>query len=268
MHLQGLNSILKLNGFDDKPSQLTPYRAHLTEVMGVMDLPSLAVGRHTPYLGIWRRHCRGDILQQRPNRDTVEHVSGLPRSLIDIISCIGEETEEEDFWNWGGATGTFLQCQLWEAYRLAGMLVLRNQRLRIPQASVSNSGSSTVGSSDRNNRSSHKALPTTPILVGRILSHIEAIFRASKDPESGNDLVVNAMNYPVFVAGLESEVLKENENWRKLISDCFTSSHLSASRSVQNKLLLNVLEAFWQRGDERTSVDELVQAQGRELGLL
>ncbi|KAK1147553.1 hypothetical protein N8T08_000895 [Aspergillus melleus] len=108
MHLRGMYSILQSQGLDTDYRQQTIFRSHLLEVMGVMDLPSFAIGRQNPSLGFWRQYCR-DRGEHASNE--VEVVSGLPRSLLDIFSCIGEGgATEEDFWDWPGAQGTLVQC--------------------------------------------------------------------------------------------------------------------------------------------------------------
>ncbi|XHG09637.1 hypothetical protein AWENTII_012683 [Aspergillus wentii] len=251
MHIQGMYNILQIYGFDHPPGERTSFRTHLIEVMGVMDLPTFAVGRQNPCLGIWRRYCRSNTWagEQHSDRSQVEVVSGLPRSLLDIFSGIGEGTKEEDFWNWLGAEGSFGQMQLWQAYKLAGILTLRSR-------------------SSANSYESQMTLPKTAILVSQILSSIDAIRRASDDSEQQDTLIMNAINYPVFVAGLEVMIINSNAEWKELIRSCFMSSHLRSEYGFEDRLLLEILEEAWKRNDERVDVDELAKARGTELGLL
>ena len=78
MHLGGMHRILLDGGLENLRKQETPFRRHLLEVLGVMDLPTFTVGRRTPYIGIWYRYCRDE--------EGIELVTGLPRSLLDIFS--------------------------------------------------------------------------------------------------------------------------------------------------------------------------------------
>ena len=122
MHIEGMYNILQSHSPDDPPgiATLAPFRAHLLEVMGVMDMPCLALGRQRPPIGIWRRFC-----QPTGPRHGIELVTGLPRSLLDLLAGIGFDTTEQSFWDWPGEAGNFLQHYLWEAYRLAGILTIR-----------------------------------------------------------------------------------------------------------------------------------------------
>ncbi|BAE58566.1 unnamed protein product [Aspergillus oryzae RIB40] len=167
------------------PGERTEFRTHLLEVMGVMDLPTFTVGRSTS-LGFWRQHCCNRASLQHPLGDEVEVVSGLPRSLLDIMSCIGHGATEEDFWNWPGSPGSLTQHQLWEAYRLAGMLAIRyGHLLLVPQSS----GTLTGSTAQANEASSRPLiLPSTTVIISRIVSHLDALRRAFTETEGVGSL--------------------------------------------------------------------------------
>ncbi|KAL6230957.1 hypothetical protein BDW75DRAFT_244367 [Aspergillus navahoensis] len=52
MHLRGMYNILQSHGAERPRNQISAFRAHLLEVMGIMDLPTFAIGRQQPYLGL------------------------------------------------------------------------------------------------------------------------------------------------------------------------------------------------------------------------
>ncbi|KAL5355112.1 hypothetical protein BJX96DRAFT_2026 [Aspergillus floccosus] len=255
MHLHGMYRILQTQGLDVCRDQRSPFRAHLLEVMGVMDLPTFAIGRQNPSLGFWKAYCT--IRQkQSPDDDGVEVMSGIPRSLIDIFSRIEEGgATEEDFWNWPGCKGTLTQHQLWEAYRMAGILTVRHGQLH--------QGPPTARpQAPRNPR-----IPETGILVPRILSCLDAICRASVEPDGKDSLILNAIHYPVFVAGLQSKIINTDPAYKHVIRRCFFLRRNHSEIGVDGNLLLELLEECWQNPAGDTDVHALARSRGVELGL-
>ncbi|KAH8435268.1 uncharacterized protein LDX57_012899 [Aspergillus melleus] len=226
--------------------------------MGVMDLPSFAIGRQNPSLGFWRQYCR-DRAEHASNE--VEVVSGLPRSLLDIFSCIGEGgATEEDFWDWPGAQGTLIQCQLWEAYRLSGLLTIRHDQLNLNRTSP--------GQLEQRALSRTRVLPQTNVIVLRILSNLDAVSRGSTEPNGKDSLVLNAIHYPVFVVGLQADILNGDPGLKEVIRRCFALGDRHAEVGKHGQILLELLEDWWQSGHEMGSVHQLAQSKGLELGLL
>jgi hypothetical protein len=248
MHLEGMHRILQSDGLDDLHRLSTPnhFRIHLLEVMGVMDLPCFAVGRQTSEIGIWRRYC-----QPATPRYGVEPVSGLPRTLLDIFAGIGAETTEQTFWDWPGEQGGFLQCYLWEAHRLAGILTLRRQAYApvLPDNTVSAW------------RQPARCPADTTVLVARILASLDALRLASVERPLEDAHIRNAILFPMFIAGLEVDVLCHKPEWQQTIRNVLLNTH-------QCDLLLSLLEELWQRADPGLSVHDLARQKGIEMGLL
>lgn len=263
MHLYGMYQILKTQGLNIFAAQQTPFRRHLLEVLGVMDLPTFSVGRQNPSLGFWRKYCRSrDADQQTPKDSDVEVVSGIPRSLIDIFSFIGEGATEEDFWNWPGSKGTMLQHQMWEAYRLAGILAVRHCQLH-PESSEDK----WIGSTPHSRSHPGITIPDSSILVSRILSCLDAICRACAEPEGKDCLILNAVHYPVFVAGLQADIVNTEPGLKHVIRRCFCLRPNLLDIGGDGQLLLGFLEEYW-RDPEGTNLHELARSRGVELGLL
>lgn len=250
MHLEGMHSILQSHGLDnpDRTATTSKFRTHLLEVMGVMDLPCFAVGRQTPCIGIWRRYC-----QPAGPRQGIEPVTGLPRSLVDLFAGIGLETTEQSFWDWPGEAGSFLQCYLWEAHRLAGILTLR-RHARTREKSRELSGLSAW-------RQPSACPADATVLVSRILANLDALRLACVERPAEDIFINNAVVYPYFVAGLEAEVMNRNPQWQVVIRN-------RASTSKQDAILMELLEEMWQRNDPTLNVDNLAQAKDIEMGLL
>ncbi len=80
MHLRGMYTILRMHDVEgpQKHQERGAFRAHLFEVMGIMDLPTFSIGRRHPHLGFWRRYCcKGKSPAEIETG--VEVVTGLPK---------------------------------------------------------------------------------------------------------------------------------------------------------------------------------------------
>ncbi|KAJ6044886.1 hypothetical protein N7499_007390 [Penicillium canescens] len=250
MHLEGMHNILQSHGLNDthRPSTPTHFRIHLLEVMGVMDLASFSIGRQSPRIGIWRRYC-----QPAAPRYGIEPVSGIPRTLLDIFAGIGAEATEQTFWDWPGEPGSFLQCYLWEAHRLAGILALRRET----RASFPSQGDTSTSAW----RQPARCPADTTVLVTRIMASLDAMRLAFIERPTEDAFIKNATIFPMFVAGLEVSVLCRKPEWQQAIRKEFSQSH-------QCQILLSLLEELWRKGDPAIDIHELARSKGLEMGLL
>ncbi|OJJ07843.1 hypothetical protein ASPVEDRAFT_202920 [Aspergillus versicolor CBS 583.65] len=259
MHLRGMYSILRMHDVEGAQQERSAFRAHLFEVMGVMDLPTFSIGRQHSHLGFWRQYyCKGGSPGEVETG--VEVVTGLPRSLVTIFAFIGEGTAEASFWDWPGAEGSFIQCQLWEAYRLAGVLVVRHGGPGFPRCS-------DTGAVPNPGIQRGASLTSSTIIVSRLLSSVDAVCRASLDPERWDTLIINAISYPVTIAGLQSDVVQKDPSLKEFIRKAllFTTDGPFCNR--QYGLLLDLLEEYWTHRAREVDIDQLARARGVELGL-
>lgn len=251
MHIEGMHNILQ-SCSPDSPRGIatpTPFRAHLLEVMGVMDLPCLTVGRQTPPIGIWRRFC-----QPTGPRHGIEPVTGIPRSLLDLLAGINIDTTEQSFWDWPGEAGSFLQCYLWEAYRLAGILTIRqSERLRKPSSGSPRNLSMW--------RQPNSCPVDSSILVVRVLANVDALRLGCLDRPDEDPFIKNSILFPNVVAGMEVDVMRQNPQLQKVIRGCSLGSR-------QDDILLDLLEEVWRQGDSTLDINDLARAKGVEMGLL
>jgi hypothetical protein len=251
MHIEGMHNMLQSNTPDNPQSTSTPnsFRAHLLEVMGVMDLPCLVVGRQAPSIGIWRRFCR----PTRP-RHGIEPVTGLPRSLLDLLAGIDLDSTEQSFWDWPGEAGNFLQCYLWEAYRLAGILTIRQwERLKKPVSGNPRSLSKW--------RQPNSCPADSSLLVARVLANLDALRLGCLERPNEDPFIKNSVLFPIVVAGLEVEVMRQSPQWQQAIRSCSLGSR-------QDEILLEFLEEVWRRGDSTLDINDLARAKDIEMGLL
>ncbi|KAG6103650.1 hypothetical protein E4U31_002642 [Claviceps sp. LM219 group G6] len=274
MHLHGIYNVSLTRGLQEPLNSQPPFRKHLIEVLGYLDLPGFAVGRQNPSIGVWRRHCREPgYLCRPPQVDSVEFVSGLPRSLLDLLSAIdGMEITEEDLWDWPGSPGSLTQCHLWEAYRLAGIISLRHPQLYTPiQISdpLPSSPSEGDGSSQASS-GSRRAVPTaTDVVVTRIISHVDAITRAYVASDGHRDsLLFNAIDYPLFVAGIEADVMNARPELKDAIKNCFAVRQEAFKYPSRGTTLLDMMGEWWTCSRDGRSINDLATSRGLELGLL
>jgi hypothetical protein len=213
--------------------------------MGVIDIPCLAIGRQTSSIGIWRRFC-----QTAGPRHDIEPVTGLPRSLLDLLAGIDIDTTEQSFWDWTGEAGNLLQCYLWEAYRLAGVLII-HQRKRL-------SGSPQSLSTWRQ-PSSCPADSST--LVARVLANVDALRLGCLERPDKDTFMKNSILFPIDVAGLEVNVMPQNRQWQETIRRCSLGSR-------QNDMLLEILQDVWHLNDSMLDINDLACARGIGMELL
>lgn len=249
MHLEGVHNILQSQGDPHGTPAPSPFRTHLLEVMGVMDLTCFSVGRQTQCIGIWRRYCQPACLRQG-----VEPVSGLPRTLLDLFAGVGLDTTEQDFWDWPGEASSFMKFYLWEAHRLAGILSVRRRARadRIPSRELPGFAAW---------RQPNAVAADETVLVGRMLANLDALRLAFAERPAEDAFIKNAVLFPIFAAGIEVAVLVQNPQWQATLRSC-------ALGSRQDDLTFNLLGEMWERNDPNLNVDDLARSRGIEMGLI
>lgn len=228
------------------------YTHHCFEVMGIMDLPSLVLGRTTMHLGFWRRFRKAQRQWINCKEDGVEPVSGLPRRLLDIFARIDEPGCELELWLWPGEVGEFVQSHLWDAWRFSGMLEHR-RRWRGKLAGMKDPPPGVI-------------LPSTEQLVFRLMSCLEAVHLGLEQPEYGHSLVGNSTLYPFVMASLEFQVLDAHPQWRIDLRR-FRDKILTWDPSLNAKILFETLEEAEMNGDASFDADAAMRAHGAEIAL-
>lgn len=219
-----------------------------------MDLPPFVAGRRSPPIHIWYHHCRGSSRTWLGpvSIGGIEPITGLPRSLIDLFSCIGfspDQDIESGFWCWPGEEGSAAQLHLWEAYRFAGILAVRRN---------SHSGPG-IGGNDRT---------SNEVVIGCIVGAIEALTRAAPDMDE-DDEVFNAIRYPLVIAGSDIDVMRAHPEWRGMIEGTLRTL-VEEDPYAQCKLTLDVLSEVWSLWEQgrHVGVAELAFERGVELYLV
>lgn len=117
IHVDGLAALLERQGAFVDPGEDTK---DLISLVGIFDLQSHILGRQTPAHHIWCNHCRG--------QSGVEEISGLPCSLLDLLSSIAESDIEQRLIAWTEEPGYPVQTKLWTATCYAGVISAREFR--------------------------------------------------------------------------------------------------------------------------------------------
>lgn len=249
-----LKHMLQVYGFDVSGGELSRF-ADLklqfpVEVMAIMDLPTFVRGRHTTTLGIWSRFREAQRALLGGKALGVEVVSGIPRSLLDIFATIEDESAEAAFLSWPGEVGEVPHCHLWEAYRLAGVLVGR--RLRRKQ---------------RGGKLRDPPSPTVDVLLARLIAALDALCDTRLRPEYSHLLALNATLYPCTAARQEIAAMRRRPDWvdqlRRILKLCEPYGKTANAKTV-DKMLEDALDS----GDDSFDIDDEARRRGVEISLL
>ncbi|KAK7414027.1 hypothetical protein QQX98_007059 [Neonectria punicea] len=234
---------------------------HSLEVMGVMDIPSMAIGRISPPIGIWRLLRKLQDTWKDGRVAGVEVVSGLPRSLLDIFASLldnDDEYTESRLWTWPGEIGEYLQCHLWDCWRFSGILEVRRRRRMERKRRGSGGSSAKTGASH--------AAPGCDVILCRLIASMDALNRSFEMPQNEHLLVHNGLMYPMVTASLEVERLKEHIEWRRTLHEV----RLSFLRRDSFKLVkatFELLDDAWQDGTSEFDIHEAAKSKGMEIAV-
>lgn len=257
LHLHGIERMLDDRAAMSPLDNVEPAFVAAIEVMGGMDIPRFCVGRQTPSLNAWQRYRSGKLVLLTEESDAVHALTGLPKSLLDLLACDDDELTEEQIFFWPGCPGTFLQVQLWEAVRLTLMLLVRQSK---------DSRRITGGLAEHESHIKLN-LPPTDTLITRALSAIDAVFNGSAKPEAVDSLVLNGIYFPLFFMSTIVMSMEDKHNrtdrirqwWGRLCEDTFTNT----------KLAWNVLQIVAEQARQGIAVspEEIARSKGIEIGL-
>lgn len=258
VHIKGMEKLLDERANLSPLTDPEPALTQAIEVMGVFDLRAFVIGRQTPSLNVWRRYRLGQLIRAAPQEDSVEAVTGIPRSLIDMLAYEEGELTEEHLWLWPGCTGTLLQCQLWEAHKYAMMLHVRRCRQQRNSAITNHSPI----------QAPKIKLPSNEVLLIKALSALDAVHNGARQPAAADSLVLNAILFPLFLIGVEVFTSPDKERqdiveaWYKhaIQDDPFANAR-------QSWEILQVIASTYQEGRVVTP-DEVARFKGIEVALL
>ncbi|GKU08400.1 transcription factor [Fusarium langsethiae] len=261
MYLELMVNVYDLRNKLKTPGQIpieNLYHQHILEVLGVMDLPSMVIGRVGSPIGVWKLLRRLQDDTQDGRADGIEVVSGVPRSLLDIFAGLVEndpEYTESRFWAWPGDLGESLQVHYWESWKLAGILEVRRRQRMDRKAR---------GILDRVDETP-KNFPSTEIVLCRLIASIDALLKAYEEPRNQHLLVHNGLTYPVLAAGLEVPLLKLHPTWKRTVEDVKRSFATDTVELI--KVMFELIDAAWEDGTSTFDIEKAARERSVELAI-
>lgn len=262
IHLQGLERLLDARAHSSPSPVPSPEFIQAIEIMAAMDIDAFVIGRKSPGLKLWRRYRGGDLFPLRDEADSIEVGCGVPKSLLDLIDFKAPDVyAEQALYLWPGFEGTFLQCHLWDAYRFAAMLDVRQKR-RLTGAS------GQLGSSNSPEESSI-SLPSDVIVLTRGLSAIDAIYNGAVEHQAADSALMNALLYPLYILTMQVVLSRQHENWYHLLEHWF-HTEIERDRCANTQLAWEVIQDVLKQQKQGRSgtPDELASVIGNEVSLL
>lgn len=257
---------MKLYGLDDELTSSatfsSPELGTAVEMLAIMDIPTFIWGRQVASgsLGLWARHrARQESVRPEGRLTGVETLSGLPRSLLDIFSYISEESAELAFLVWPGEVGDVPHCHMWEAYRLAGILIGRRVRRK-----ALSGGKDRIHPPLPYTSLPEKCRPDTEVLVSRLVAALDALGESSCRVEYRSSLAYNSMMYPYVAARLEVAVLRRNPSWISILRRSFELC--KPYKETENvRVLSKMLDEALENDDDDYDVDQEARRRSVEL---
>lgn len=204
----------------DKP--IKPDTQEFLSLLGFLDLQSHTLNRMTPQNYLWYKYCRG--------QQGVHRISGLPYSLMDLLSSIHTPGAEQTLLSWTPPGGAPAQQLLWKATRFAGIL------------SVYEFKAQSSSSPETLSRTMNASL-TPQVIVHNMLGLIQQclIFLPSESGQFKQTLI-----YPLVMVASQRSVLAGAE--KDFI--CQTIRDLASERNhFAYQGILGVVQEFWKSED-------------------
>jgi hypothetical protein len=229
------------------------FTTHGLQVIGVMDLPGLVFGRRTPNIGLWKRLREAELASPNGLMGGVDTLTGIPRSLLDILAYRDHRAAQLDFWNWHVETGDSLQAQLWDAWRYAGILY-RKRMIHKEQA---------LGG-DISQQSPVAGLPNTKYILWRLIASLDMLRLGLEHPTSKGILYGNSGFWPYIIARCEFELLRSNPELKTMLDELYHTL-INVYKPKQGLFAQEIIQEAWDRGDTTFDFYEVMFSRNIEL---
>ncbi|OLN87606.1 putative transcriptional regulatory protein C965.10-like protein 2 [Colletotrichum chlorophyti] len=240
---------------------------HSIEVLSLMDMHALVIGRATKSMGVWRLMRKAQDSWEGGRLGGIEVVSGLPRSLLDILADMelsAADDIEARLWAWPGEMGVHAQCILWDCWRYTAVLDAR----RIERRKRMNDRKGLAGDAAQRlvEAATAPKLPSTELVMCRLMASVYALYRAVAIPANKHLLVHNGLIYPLVIASLEVPLLTAHPEWKEVIDD-LRSSFRQKDCFHQMKMVDEVLEEAWREGTDTFDIEKAAEDRGIEIAV-
>ncbi|KAK2043440.1 hypothetical protein LZ31DRAFT_498998 [Colletotrichum somersetense] len=235
---------------------------HTIEVLSIMDMGPLVIGRMTPSMGIWRHLRKVQDGWQGGRIGGIEVVSGMPRTLLDVLADIGNSDTQEieaRLWAWPGEVGLSSQCILWDCWRYTAVLdVRRMDRKKNKMMTSAEAVQHGVGNGKTT------SFPSREVILCRLVASVYALHQAVKLPANHHLLVHNGLLYPLVIGSLEVPLLATHPEWKQVFDDVRTL-FLKNDSSRMIKLIDEVLDEAWKEGLDTFDIEEAARLRDVEI---
>ncbi|EWZ84289.1 hypothetical protein FOWG_12100 [Fusarium oxysporum f. sp. lycopersici MN25] len=231
---------------------------HALELLAVMDIPQLVLGRVCPSLGLWKRFREAQDSWEGGRMTGVEVVSGMPMDLLDIFADAEHDDTENlilrlSLWEWQGDTAECLQHNLWDAWRLAGIVDLRRRDRcgrRLQDRQADHDVDESCGGTS---------------VLDRLMAVVSIIFACSRLPKHRHVLI--GLIFPLVVVSLEVRYLKRHAEAKQIVDN--VRNTIKAERTYNlAKVVFQLLDDAWNDGSSWYDIDERARSQGVEVALM
>ncbi|EWZ00250.1 hypothetical protein FOYG_00135 [Fusarium oxysporum NRRL 32931] len=231
---------------------------HALELLAVMDIPQLVLGRVCPSLGLWKRFREAQDSWVGGRMTGVEVVSGMPMDLLDIFADAEHDDTENlilrlSLWEWQGDTAECLQHNLWDAWRLAGIVDLRRRdrcRRRLQNRQPDHDADESCGDTS---------------VLDRLMAVVSIIYDRSRLPKHRHGLI--GLIFPLVVVSLEVRYLKRHAEAKQIVDNVRNTIKAERTYNV-TKVAFQLLDDAWNDGSSWYDIDERARSQGVEVALM
>ncbi|OHF00185.1 hypothetical protein CORC01_04593 [Colletotrichum orchidophilum] len=235
---------------------------HCIEVLSIMDMDVMVIGRITPSMSVWRKLRKVQDTWEGGRLGGVETVSGLPRSLLDILADMRESSAkdiEARLWAWPGEIGEHAQCILWDCWRYTAVLDARqSDRFKRQKAPANEDDGPGLDKGDPS------PFPSREVVMCRLAASVYALYRAVEMPANHHLLVHNGLMYPLVIGSLEVPILKAHPEWKQVFDDVRSSFLRKDSFRLMN-MVNEVLNEAWREGTDTFDIVEAARVRGIEI---
>lgn len=254
-----------LNNLNPDPQFDHSLRCQL-EVLAMMDISFLVLGRLSPSVGLWTRFRKQQDSWSGGRLKGYEPVSGLSRSLLDLMARSDEQQDdamEQELWLWYPEPGQLLQCQLWDAARYAAILRVRRYR----HYSAVKAGSPRAAVSLLATAANH-LVPASEFILFRLLSNLEALLNGIERPENHNLLSAHSYLFAMTEASLMAATLRQYKDWARMLTRLRAISvNFDGTTPKVTETLCSLLREAWETGQDFFDIDNATRARGLELAV-
>ncbi|KAL2064574.1 hypothetical protein VTL71DRAFT_3711 [Oculimacula yallundae] len=237
---------------------------HSIEVISIMDMEPMVIGRVSPSMGVWHRlrKVQEGWIGGKPGG--IEIVSGIPRTLLDIIADIGRlDAHDIEFrlWAWPGDIGRNTQCILWDCWRYTAVLdVRRIERNKRKKQAALNIEQHEPG------LGMTASFPSREIVMCRLASAIYALYRLLALIGNHQILVHHGLLYPLVIGSLEVPLLDANPDWKDMFKE-IRAGFRKKETFRYIRLVDEILDEAWREGTDTFDIEEAARTRGIEIAV-